>query len=187
MNQSCILGIKKNNNCICGIQSFFIHRWNPLLKFWVFLHLCPWVIFSSVPFRRSVMYDSLPPYCCRMTSFPLHHVLPELAQTHVHRVGNAIQPSHPLSSPSPPAFNISQHQGLFQWVSCSYQMAKVLEFQHQSFKLIFRTVLLYNGLVGFPCCPRDSQESSLTPQFKSTNAQLRCSAFFMVQLTSIHD
>ena len=166
---------------------FFIHRWNPLLKFWVFLHLCPWVIFSSVPFRRSVMYDPLPPYCCRMTSFPLHHVLPELAQTHVHRVGNAIQPSHPLSSPSPPAFNISQHQGLFQWVSCSYQMAKVLEFQHQSFKLIFRTDLLYNGLVGFPCCPRDSQESSLTPQFKSTNAQLRCSAFFMVQLTSIHD
>ena len=55
-----------------------------------------------------------------MTGFPVHHQLPELAQTHVHRVDDAIQPSHPLSSPSPPAFNLSQHQGLFQWVSSSY-------------------------------------------------------------------
>ena len=66
----------------------------------------------------------------------LHHLL-ELTQTHVHRVGEAIQPSHPLSTPSPPAFNLSQHQGLFQWVSSSHQGAKVLElqFQHQSFQL----------------------------------------------------
>ena len=67
---------------------------------------------------------------------PVHHQLPELAQTHVHRVGDAIQPSHPLSSPSPPAFNLSQHQGLFQGVSSSQQVAKVLEsqLQHQSFQ-----------------------------------------------------
>ena len=67
---------------------------------------------------------------------PIHHQLPELAQTHVHRVGDAIQPSHPLSSPSPPAFNLSQHQGLFQGVSSSQQVAKVLEsqLQHQSFQ-----------------------------------------------------
>ena len=58
-----------------------------------------------------------------------HHQLPESTQTHVHQVGDAIQPSHPLSSPCPPAFNLSQHQGLFKWVSSSHQVAKVLEFQ----------------------------------------------------------
>ena len=72
---------------------------------------------------------------------PVHHQLPEFTQTHVHRVGDAIQPSHPLSSPSPPALNLSQHQGLFRWVSSSHQVAKVLELQlqHQSFQWIFRT------------------------------------------------
>ena len=61
--------------------------------------------------------------------FPVHHQLPEFTQTHVHQFGDAIQPSHPLSSPSPPAPNPSQHQSLFQWVKSSYQVAKVLEFQ----------------------------------------------------------
>ena len=76
--------------------------------------------------------------------FPVHHQLPELTQTHVHRVGDAIQPSHPLLSPSPPAFNLSQHQGLFKWVNSSNQVASVLEFQlqHQSFQWIFRTNFL---------------------------------------------
>ena len=64
-----------------------------------------------------------------MPSFPVHHQLPELTQTHVYRVGDAIQPSHALSSPSPPAFNRSQHQGLFQGVSSLHQVVKVLEFQ----------------------------------------------------------
>ena len=78
------------------------------------------------------------------TPSPGHQQLPEFTQTHVHRVSDAIQPSHPLSSPSPPAFNLSQHQGLFQWVSSSHQVAKVLEFQlqHQSFQWIFRTDFL---------------------------------------------
>ena len=107
-----------------------------------------------------------------MTGLPVHHQLLELAQTHVHQVGDAIQPSHPLSSPSPPAFNLSQHQGLFQWVSCLHQVAKILEFQlqHQSFQWTPRADLLQNGLVGSPCSPRDSQESSPTPQFKSINS-----------------
>ena len=76
------------------------------------------------------------PMYCSMPGFLVLHHLPELAQTHVHWVGDTIQPSHPLSSPSPPAFNLSQHQGLFQWVSSLHQVAKVLEFQlqHQSFK-----------------------------------------------------
>ena len=76
------------------------------------------------------------PMCCNTPGFPVHRQLPELAQTHVHQVGDAIQISHPLSFPSPPAFNLSQHQGLFQWVSSSHQVAKVLELQlqHQSFQ-----------------------------------------------------
>ena len=75
---------------------------------------------------------------------PVHRQLPEFTQTHVHWVGDAIQPSHPLSSPFPPALNLSQHQGLFKWVNCSHQVAKVLEFQlqHQSLQLTLRTNLL---------------------------------------------
>ena len=77
---------------------------------------------------------------CRTPGVPINHQLPELAQTHIHRVSDVIQQSHPLSSPSP-AFNLSQHQGLFQWVSSLHQVAKVLEFQlqPQSFQWIFRT------------------------------------------------
>ena len=101
---------------------------------------------SSFSHFRSVA-QSCPTLCdpmdYSMLGFPVHHQLPELTQTHVHRVGDAIQPSHPLSS-SPPAFNISQHQGLFQWVHSSHQVAKVLEFQlqHRSFQWMFRTDLL---------------------------------------------
>ena len=68
------------------------------------------------------------PMDCSMPGFRVHYQLPETAQTHVHQVGDAIQPSHPLSSPSPPTFNFSQHQSLFQWVSSLHQVAKVLEF-----------------------------------------------------------
>ena len=93
--------------------------------------------FSSVQF--SSVAQSCPTLCdpmdCSTPGFPVHQ-LPELAQTHVHRVDDAIQPSHPLPSPSPPAPNLSQHQGLFQEVSSSQQVGKVLEFQlqHQSFQ-----------------------------------------------------
>ena len=80
------------------------------------------------------------PMDCSMPGFPVFHYLLEFAQTHVHWVSDAIQPSHPLSSPSPPAFNLSQHQGLSQWVGSSHQVAKVMELQlqHQSFQWIFR-------------------------------------------------
>ena len=108
------------------------------------------------------------PTDCSMPGLPVHHQLPELAQTHVHQVHDAIQQSHPLLPPSP-VFNISQHQGLFQWASSSHQVAKVLEFQlqHQSFQWIFRTDFLKDWLIWSPCSPRDSQEFSPTPQFKS--------------------
>ena len=77
-----------------------------------------------------------------MPGFPVLHYLPEFAQTHVHWVGDNIQPSHPLSSPSLPAFNLSQNQGLFQWVGSSHQVAKVLELQHQTFQWILRVDFL---------------------------------------------
>ena len=79
-----------------------------------------------------------------MPGLPVHHQLPELTQTHVHWVDDAIKQSHPLSSSSPLALNLSQHQGLFQWVSSSHEVAKVLEFklQHQSFQWTPRTDFL---------------------------------------------
>ena len=80
------------------------------------------------------------PIDCSMPGFPIHHQLPEIAQTHVHWVGDAIQPSHPLLTPSPPAFNLSQHQDFFQGFSSLHQVAKVLEcqLQHQSSQWIFK-------------------------------------------------
>ena len=96
------------------------------------------VTLSSVQF--SSVAQSCPTLCspmnCSMPGLPVHHQLPEFTQTHIHRVGDAIQPSHPLSSPSPPAPNPSQNQSLFQGVNSSHEVAKVLEFQlqHQSFQ-----------------------------------------------------
>ena len=152
---------------------------------------------------------------CSTPGFPAHHQLLELSQTHVHRVGDAIQPSHHfchpllllafskscpssrwchptissfLSFPSPTSFTLSQNQGLSQWASSSHEVAKVLEpqLQHQSFQWIFRIDFLYNWLVWFPCSPRDSQEFSPTPQFKSINS-LVLSFLYDPTLTSIHD
>ena len=96
---------------------------------------------SSVQFSCSVVPDSLRPHGLQHASPPCPSPAPEPTQTHVHWVGDAIQPSHPLSSPSLPTFNLSQHQGLFKWVSSSHQVAKVLELQlqHQSFQWIFRS------------------------------------------------
>ena len=141
--------------------------------------------FSSVTQSCLTLCD---PRDCSTPGFPVHHHLLELIQTHVHQVSDAIQSFHPLPSPSPPAFNLSQHQGLLKWVSSLNQVANVLEFQlqHQAFQWIFRTDFFQDGLVGSPCCPRDSQESSPTPQFKSINS----SALNFLSgptLTSIHD
>ena len=147
-------------------------------------------IFSSVQF--SSVAQSCPTLCDPMNSstpvLPGHHQLPEFTQTHVHQVSYAIHPSHPLSSPFPPAPNPSQHQSLFQWVNFLHELAKVLEFQlqHQSFQWTPRTYLLQDGLVGSPCSPRDSQESSPTPQFKSI-ISLALSFLHSPTLTSIPD
>jgi len=113
------------------------HGFNP----WSGNQNTTWCTVSSVAQSCPTLCDATD---CSTPGLPVHRQLPELTQTHVHWVGDAIQPSHPLSSPSPPAFNLSQHQGLFQWVSSSHQVAKVLELQlqYQSFQRIFRTVLL---------------------------------------------
>ena len=138
--------------------------------------------FSSVAQSCPTLCD---PMNCSTPGLPVHHQLPEFTQTHVHRVSDAIQPSHPLSAPSPPARNPSQHQSLFQWVSSSQQVAKVLEvqLQHQSFQWIFRTNFLWDGLVGSPCIPGDSQEFSPTPQFKSISSSVLS---FLYSPTHIH-
>ena len=120
-----------------------------------------------------------------MPGLPVNQQLSELAQTHVHWVGDAIQLSHPLSSPFPPAFNLSQHHDLFQWVSSSHQADKVLEpqFQHQSFPLGLISFRI-DGLISLLL--RDSRESSPAPQFKSINSSA-LSFFYSPALTSIHD
>ena len=101
--------------CISCIGRWILYHWAT----WEALCHVKWLNhwhFSSVQFSHSVVSNSCSPMNCSTPGFPVHHQLPELAQTHVHRVSDAIQPSQPLSSPSPPAFNLAQHQGLFQWV-----------------------------------------------------------------------
>ena len=130
--------------------------------------------------------ESCPTLCdpmdCSMPGSPVHHQLLELAQTHVHRVGDAIQPSDTLSSFSPPAFNLSQHQGLcIRWPkywSFSFSISPSNEY---SGLISFRTDWL-----GYPCSPRDSQESSPTPPFKTINS-LALSFLYGLTLISIHD
>ena len=143
------------------------------------------IVFSSVAQLCPTLCNSMD---CSTPVFPVHHQLQEFAQTHAHWVGDAIQSSHPLLSPSPPTFNLSKHQVLFQWVSSSQQVAKVLEFQlqHQSFQWTPRTDLLKDGLVGSPCSPRDFQESPPTPKFKSINF-LALSFLYCLAVISIHD
>ena len=115
-----------------------------------------------------------------MPGLPVHHQPPEFTQTHVHWVGDAIQPSYPLSSPSPPALNLSHHQGLFKWVSSLHQVAKVLEFQLQNFE--------YSGLISFRMDWLDllavqGTLQSLLQHHSSKASILRHSAFFIAQLS----
>ena len=141
--------------------------------------------FSSVQF--SSVAQSCPTLCdpmnCSTPGLPVHHQLPEFTQTHVHRISDAIQPSHPLSSPSPPAPNPSQHQSLLQSVNSSHEVAKVLEFQlqHHSLQRNPRADLLQNGLVGSLAV--QGTRKSLLLYHSSKASILRRSAFFTVQLS----
>ena len=121
---------------------------------------------------------------CSMPGFPVHHQLLELAQTYVRRVHDTTQPSPPLPSPSPPAFNLSKQQGLFQWVSSSHQVAKVW-----SFSFSISPFNEYLGLISFRTdwfdllAVQRTLKSSPTPHFKSMNS----SALSFLTLTSTHD
>ena len=106
---------------------------SPIMKWTSFLGVSSRKICRSSSDQIRSVAQSCPTLCDPMNrstpGLPVHHQLPEFTETHVHRVSDAIQPSHPLSSPSPPAPNPSQHQGLFQWVNSLHKVAKVLEFQ----------------------------------------------------------
>ena len=162
---------------IRGLVLFFFLSLGTLLLRWeqtVAILLEEKIPYESVQFSSATQscLTLCDPMDCSTPSLPVHHRLPELTQAHVHWISDAIESSHPVTSPSPPAFNLSHHQGLFQWVNSSHQVAKVLElqFQHQSFQWIFRHDFLYDGQVGSPCSPRDSQESSPTTRFKSIHS-----------------
>ena len=124
-----------------NFASEYAWKWDYTLLIQQFIVI---VQFSSVA-------QSCPTLCnpmnCSTPGLPVHHQLPESTQTQVHWVSDAVQPSHPLSSPFPPALNLFRHQGLFKWVSSLHQVAKVLEFQlqHQSVQWTPRTDLLYSG------------------------------------------
>ena len=107
------------------VQPLWRTVWRLLKKLEIEL---PSVQLSSASQSCPTLWD---PMNCSTAGLPVHHQLLEFMQTHVHQVSDAIQPSHPLLSPSPPAFKLSQHQGLFQWISSLHQVAKVLEFQLQ--------------------------------------------------------
>ena len=152
------------------------------------VYVFKWIISSiSIFLNKIYLYcfsvtESCPILCdpmdCCIPGFLVLHYLLEFAQLMPIRLMMLFNQSQPLSPPSPPA--LSLNEGLFQWVGSSNQVAKVLElqFQHQSFQWIFKVDFLYDGLVWFPCCPRDSQESSPALQFKSTNSQnLKCDTF----------
>ena len=142
------------------------------------------VLISSVQFSHPVVSDSwCDPMDRSMPGLPAHHQLPELAETHVHRVNDAIQPSHPLSFPSPSTFNLSQNWDLSQWVSSSHQVAKDLEFklQHQSFQWIFKTDFLRMDWLDLLAVQRTLK--SLLQHHSSKASILKCSAFCVVELS----
>ena len=115
----------------CCFFNSFIYLFTFAYLLWMLSHISPVLLLGIYQIRsdqslsRAALYD---PMYRSTPGLPVHHQLPEFTQTHVHWVSDAIQPSHPLS-PSPPAPNPSQHPGLFQWVSSSHELAKVLEFQ----------------------------------------------------------
>ena len=120
---------------------------------------------------------------CGRPGFPVHHQLPEITQTNVHQVGDVIQPSHPLSSPSRPAFALFQHQGLFQWVSSSHHVAKVLVSALTSVLPMNIQDWFPSGWTGWISLQSKGLLKSLLQHHSSKDSILLCSAFFMVQLS----
>ena len=172
---------------LCSKSLKSVHWCSPYLYLhpstfcWPQLSTYPFVVFIVQLLSRVWLCE---PMNCSTPGFPLLHYFLEFAQTHIHWVGDATQPSHPLSPPSPPAFSLSQHQSLFQWVSFisggqrigASASASVLPINIQDWFLLGLTDL----------SSRDSQESSLTPPFRSINSSA-FSFLYGPTLTSIHD
>ena len=123
------------------------------------------------------------PMDCSTPGLPVHHQLPELAQTHVHRVSDAIQPSHCLSSPSPPALNLSQHQDLFQWVSSLHQVAKVCSFSFSLSPSNKHPALISFRMDWLDLLAVQETLQSLLQHHSSKASILQCLALFIVQLS----
>ena len=134
----------------------------------------------SVSLLRLTPFD---PMDCSMPGLSVPHCLPKFSQVHVHCIGSAIHPSYLLTPSSPSALNLSQHQGLFQWVICYHQMTKILEFQlqHQSFQGVFGLIFLKTDWFDFLAVQGIFRSLFQLHSLKSSI--LRCSAFFMVQLS----
>ena len=143
-----------------------------------------WLVICCGSVAKSCL-DLCNPKNCSSPVFPFLHYLPGFAQTHVHRVGDAIQSSHPVLPPSPLALNLSQYQGHFQWVSSLHQVAKVLELQHQSFQWIFRVDFF--GIDWFDPLAVQGALKRLLQHHDSKASILWHSAFFIVQLSFVHD
>ena len=148
-----------------------------------------WDIFNFSSVQVISVAQLCPNLChmmeCSTTGLPVHHQLPEFTQTHVHCVRDAIQQSHPLSSPSPPAFNLSQHQGLFQCIGSSHQVAK-----YWSFSFSISPSNQYSGLISFRIEWLDllavqGTLKSLLQNHSSKASLLQCSAFFIGQLSHL--
>ena len=140
----------------------------------------PLCCFSSVQWLSPVLCD---PIDCSKPRLPVHHQLPEFTQTHAHWVGNAIQPFHPLSSPSPPDFKLSQHQDVFKWVSSSHQVT----IRYWSFSFNISLSNEHSGLISYrkdwlDLLAVQGTHKSLLQHCSSKASILQCSAFFMVQL-----
>ena len=145
---------------------------------WVPKNLCFWIVVLEKTLESAMD--------CSKPGFPVHHQLLEFTQTHVHRVGDAIQPSHPLSSSSPPAFNLSHHQGLFQWVESLHHVVR-----HWSFSFSIGPSNEYSGLISFRMDCLDvlavqGTLKSLLQHHSSKQSILQCSAFFMVQVSHLY-
>ena len=117
---------------------------------------------------------------CSTPGFPVHHQLPELVQTHVHQVSDALQPSHPLLTPSPPAFNLSQHQSLFQGVSSSHQVAKYWSFSFSISPPNEYSALIFFKINWFNLLAVPGTHNGLLQHHSSKASIIWCSAFFIV-------
>ena len=170
------------------IWIFISSEWG-LLLFYTLVSIWCWILvilivqFSSVQFSHSVMSNSLQPHELQHARPSCASPTPRVQQTHVHWVGDTTQTSHPLSSPSPPALNVSQHQGLFQWVSSLHEVARVLEFQLQDQSFNEHPSLIFLRMDWLDLLAVQGTLKSLLQHHSSKASIFQCSDCFIVQIS----